>query len=130
MSYFYVGYVNCIYLGTMYAIFQEKISQRFLGKSSKLFIVVTLQRWKLWTFFPEISAQIFLKIGIHSAKVYTKNFQTVWLYPCPAQNSVYQASHCSALLIGWLDFCSRLYIFFKMMIGSKAGFNQNAQGGF
>ena len=26
------------------------------------------------------------------------------------QNSVYQASYCSALLIGWLNFCSRVYI--------------------
>ena len=31
------------------------------------------------------------------------------LHPCPAQSSVYQASHCSALLIGCVKFCSRLY---------------------
>ena len=32
------------------------------------------------------------------------------LHPCPAQNTVFQASHYSALLIGCVKFCSRLYI--------------------
>ena len=31
-------------------------------------------------------------------------------HPCPAQNSVYQTSHCSALLIGCVKFFSRLYL--------------------
>ena len=32
------------------------------------------------------------------------------LHPCPTQNSVFQASHCSTLLIGCVKFCSRLYM--------------------
>ena len=31
------------------------------------------------------------------------------LHPCPAQNTAFQASHCSALLLGCLKYCSRLY---------------------
>ena len=58
VSYFYVGDVFCIHLGTKYANFQEKIK----------------------------------------------------LHPSPAQNSVFQASHCSALLIGCVKYCSRLQI--------------------
>ena len=45
----------------------------------------------------------FLKIGILSPKVYTKNVpnieRSMKFHPWPAQNSVFQASHCSALLI-------------------------------
>ena len=36
---------------------------------------------------------------------------SMWLYPCSAQDYVYQASHCSALLIGWLNFCTRVCIY-------------------
>ena len=44
----------------------------------KLFILVTLLQWKVWYFFPEIFAEIFfLKIGILSAKVYTKKVPNV-----------------------------------------------------
>ena len=32
------------------------------------------------------------------------------IHRCPAQNSVFQVSHCSSLLIEWLNFCSRLYV--------------------
>ena len=32
------------------------------------------------------------------------------LHPCPAQNSAFQASHCSALLMGYVKYCSRLYV--------------------
>ena len=41
VTYFYVGDVFDIYLGPMYADFQEKSLRRFLGETSKLFIVVT-----------------------------------------------------------------------------------------
>ena len=61
VTYFYVGdiFVNR-YLGTKYADFQEKkSSQRFMGKSSKFFIVVTL----LLELFPRnIREHFFLKI--------------------------------------------------------------------
>ena len=45
----------------------------------KLFIVVTLLQWKVWNFFPEISAKIFfLKIRILiSGKVYTKKVPNI-----------------------------------------------------
>ena len=72
-------------LGTKYANFQEKKSLwRFLGKSSKVFIVVTNQNLEL---FPRnLSKNFFLKIGIHSAKVYIKNFPNIEVcdfYPAP-----------------------------------------------
>ena len=64
-------------------------------------------------FFPEISAKIFSwKLTyIHCAKVYTKNVLSieVFINPCPAQNAVSQASHWSALRIGCVKYCSRLY---------------------
>ena len=34
----------------------------------------------------------------------------LWTHPCHAYNSVYQGSHCSALLIGCVKYCSRLYV--------------------
>ena len=42
VSYFYVGDVFCIYLGFLYADFQEKFPLKSLRKGSKLFIIVTL----------------------------------------------------------------------------------------
>ena len=36
VSYFYVGCVFCIHLGTKYANFQEKIFMKLLGKISKI----------------------------------------------------------------------------------------------
>ena len=71
-------------------------------------IIITMKNLEL---FPRnLREDFFLKIGIHNAKVY-KNVPNIEVCDfCPAQNSVYQVSHCSALLIGWLDFCSRLYM--------------------
>ena len=54
-------------------VFKKKSHLKRLGKSYKLFIEVTLQQWKVWNIFPEISA----KIGIHSAKEYTKNVPNI-----------------------------------------------------
>ena len=66
VSYFYVGEVFCIHLGTKYANFQEKIFAEISGKKLKTF--------HFSSFLPEISAKIFfLKIGILRGKVYTKN---------------------------------------------------------
>ena len=44
--------------------------------------------------------------------IYKKRPQhrSMWLHPCPVQNSVYQASHCSPFLKVSLNFCSRVYI--------------------
>ena len=44
---FYVGDFFCFYLGSLYADFQDKYSLKRRGKSSKLFIVVMLQQWKV-----------------------------------------------------------------------------------
>ena len=38
------------------------------------------------------------------------------LHPCPAQNTAFQASHCSALLLGCVKYCSRLYVVNKRPI--------------
>ena len=46
-------------LGLCMPIFKKKSSWKLLGKSSKLFIVVTLLQYKVWNFLPEISAKIF-----------------------------------------------------------------------
>ena len=39
----------------------------------------------------------------------------IWTHPCHAYNSVYQGSHCSALLIGCVKFCSRLYMYYYVI---------------
>ena len=53
--------------------------------------------------FADISGRMFQTL-------YSSNFTTIQsLYQCSAQNSVHQASHCSALLIGCVDFCPRVY---------------------
>ena len=57
VTYFYVGDVFCIHLGTKYADFQEKIFAEISGKSSKFFVVLTFG--SVWNIFPEISAKIF-----------------------------------------------------------------------
>ena len=50
------------------------------------------------------------------------------LHPCPTQNSAFQASHCSALLMGCVKYCSRLYTFelslFRNVIHWKANSNK------
>ena len=94
-------------------IFKKKSSRRFMEKTPQLFIVVTLLQWKVWQFFPEISAKIF---SWKSAYIVPRNIQkcpqhkSMWLHP--AQNFGFQASYCSTLLIGCLNFLGRLYIYF------------------
>ena len=65
--------------------------------------------------FPQtFQGSFFLKIGIQIAKagIYKKRPQhrSMRLHSCSVQNSVYQASHCSALLIGWLNICRYFWI--------------------
>ena len=78
-------------------------------KNSDSILLVTLLQWKVWNFFPEISAKIFSWKSAYK-NVPNAQHRSTWLHPCSAQNSVYQASHCSALLIRWLNFCCRVYI--------------------
>ena len=59
VTYFYVGDLFCIHLGTKYANFQEKIFADISGESCKLCLVVTLLLYKVCNFLPEISAKIF-----------------------------------------------------------------------
>ena len=71
----------------MYADFQEKSLHRFLNKTPKLFIEVKFDyNEKFMCYFQK----------------YTQR--------CPVQNSVYHASHCSALRIECLTFLRHLYL--------------------
>ena len=71
-------------------------------------------QWKGWNSFPGFSGRIFFLENWYTQfqGVYKKCPQQrrMWPHPCPVQNFVYQASHCSTLLIGWLNLCSRVYI--------------------
>ena len=96
--------------------FKKKYPLKRLEKSYKLFVVVTLQQWKVCNFLPDVSGLIFswkLAYKEPSYIVYKKRPQrrSMWLHPWPVQNFANQASHCSALLIGWIHLCSRVYIF-------------------
>ena len=96
-------------------IFKKKSSRGFLEKTHKLFIVVTLLQWKFWNFFSRnLRKDFLLKIGILSAKVYTKKVPNIvvdmWLHLCPTLNCVYEASHCSTLQIGCVNLFGRLYL--------------------
>ena len=82
---------------------------RFLGKSSKLFIVLTSLQWKVWNFFPEISAKIFFWKLAYLVSIYIQK-TSLTTKVCPTQNSVYQASHWYTLLIGCVNYLRRLYI--------------------
>ena len=59
VTYFFVGTFFVYILTLSMPIFKKKSSRRFLGESSKHFIVVTLLQWKVWNFLPEISTKIF-----------------------------------------------------------------------
>ena len=84
----HVGEVFCIYLGTMYANFQEKILAEISGKKFHCSTVITMKSLEL---FPRnLCKHFFLKIGIHSAKVYTKNVPNIEVcdfIPSPSRTS-------------------------------------------
>ena len=92
VTYFYVGDLFCLHLGTKYANFQEKTSRIFLGESSKLCIEVTLLLYKVWNFLPvTISAKIFswksAHFSVKRVKVYTKNVPNIEVFnfiPAPS----------------------------------------------
>ena len=41
--------------------------------------------------------------------------RSMWLYPCPDYNSVYQGSHCSGLLLLCVNLFGRLYIVIELL---------------
>ena len=76
-------------------IFKKKSSRRFLGKSSKFSIVATLlDTMKSLELFPRNHRRdFFLKIGIHSAKVYTKKAPSILecnFIPAPLKSLAYK----------------------------------------
>ena len=82
VSYFYIRDVFCLHLGTKYADFQEKNLRGDFWENVPNFGYYIKNHFyvipKVWNFFPEISAKIFfLKIGILSPKVYTKNVPNI-----------------------------------------------------
>ena len=67
---------------------------------------------KFWDIPQLLTGEIFRwKLAYLEPRVLQKNPQirSIWPLPCSSHNSVYQGSHCSALLIGCVKFCSRLY---------------------
>ena len=78
VTYFYVGDLFCIYLGSVYANFQEKISPETSGKKFQTFHCSNVTTMKILELFPRrFREDFFLKIGIHRAKVYTKKVPNI-----------------------------------------------------
>ena len=68
------------------------------------------QEWSFKLFPGNLGEDFFLKIGILSPKVYKRpQHKSMKLHPCPAQTFAFLASHCIALQIGCVKYCSRLY---------------------
>ena len=81
VTYFYVGDVFVYTLGLSMPIFKKKCSRRFLGKCSKLWVLHKndfLCNTQSLELFPRNHREdFFLKIGILSPKVYTKNVPNI-----------------------------------------------------
>ena len=78
VTYFYVGDLFCIHLGTKYANFQEKIFADISGRKLQTLYssnVTTIQSLQLSP--RNICEDFFLKIGILCAKVYTKKVPNI-----------------------------------------------------
>ena len=74
VTYFSVGDVFCIHLGTTYANFQEKIFPETSGKKFQNFHCSNVTTMEILELFPRrFREDFFLKIGIRGPKVYTKN---------------------------------------------------------
>ena len=81
-----------IYLGSLYADFQEKNFPETSGKQLQTFHISNVTTMESLELFPRrFREYFFLKISIQSAKVYTKNIPNIEV--CPTLNSVYQASN-------------------------------------
>ena len=78
VTYFYVGDLFCIHLGSKFADFQEKIFADISGRKLQTLYssnVTTIQSLQLSP--RNICKDFFLKIGILCAKVYTKKFPNI-----------------------------------------------------
>ena len=102
-------------------IFKKKIFAEISGKKFQTFHCSKVTTMKSLELLPRnLHEYFFLKIGILSAKVNTKNVPNIDVCnfnpaprvtsTCPAQKSVYQARHGCNLLIGCVKFCSRFYM--------------------
>ena len=56
--------------------------------------------------------------------------RSMWLHSSSVHNSVYQASHCRALLKGWLNLCNRACIDFLLAFLTDVDFRTNCNGAF
>ena len=78
-------------LTNLYADFQEKIFPETSWKKLQTFHGSNvLLPWKVWNFFPDVSGNIFLKIGILKAKIYIKNVpnrEVCDFIPAPSRTS-------------------------------------------
>ena len=78
VTYFIVGDLFYIDLGTKYANFEEKIFAEISGKNFETFHCSNITTMKsLIIFSSNLSDDFFLKLGILSAKVYTKNVPNI-----------------------------------------------------
>ena len=99
-------------LGLSMPIFKKKSLWRFPGKSSKLFTVLMLLQWKAEDFFPEISTKIFSwKLACLVPKcIQVPNLEVCKFIPALLRTLIFQAIHCSTLLIRCVKFCSCVYV--------------------
>ena len=78
VTFFYVGDLFCIHLDTKYANFQEKISAEISGRKFQIFHCSNVTTMKILGFFSRnLREDFFLKIGILSPKVYSKNVPNI-----------------------------------------------------
>ena len=107
-------------LGPRMPIFKKKSSLKRLGKSSKLFIVVTLLNTyneKFGAFSQTFQARFFLENWhTQSQGIYKKGPQhrSMRLHSWLVQNFADLASHSSTLLIRWLHYCTRVYVYTQL----------------
>ena len=99
--------------------FSKKNLRRAVEKTVKLWVLHKndfLCNTRFLSNFPELPAEIFFRklawvmSGRQGHNKKYPQLTSIWTHPCHAYNSVYQGSHCSALLIGCVKYCSRLYI--------------------
>ena len=77
VTFFYVGDLFCIHLGTKYANFQEKIVSEISGKKFRTLKWIFINYPKFELFPRNLRKIFFLKIGILNLKVYTKNVPNI-----------------------------------------------------
>ena len=119
VTYFYVGDLFCIYLGSVYANFQEKIFPETSGKKFQNFHCSNVTTMKSLELFPRrFRRDFFLKIGIHRAKVYTKKVPNIevcdFIPDSPRTLSIKEVIVVLyyLIIIGCLNFIECLYIYY------------------